>query len=159
MNLYADSSAVLAWLLEEAAADSVEQAFDLADGVVASDLTLVECDRALVRAHILGLLSEMEAVRRRAVLEAVSVNWMILKLDREVLERSRRRFPAEPLRTLDALHIASALAARSVISDLALLSLDNRVRRMAPRSASTSFPNDARRNLRAASGSGWMKRI
>jgi predicted nucleic acid-binding protein len=128
MNLYADSSAVLAWLLEEAAADSVEQAFDLADGVVASDLTLVECDRALVRAHILGLLSEMEAVRRRAVLEAVSVNWMILKLDREVLERSRRRFPAEPLRTLDALHIASALAARSVISDLALLSLDNRVR-------------------------------
>jgi predicted nucleic acid-binding protein len=128
MNLYADSSAVLAWLLEEAAADSVEQAFDLADGVVASDLTLVECDRALVRAHILGLLTEMEAVRRRAVLEAVSVNWMILKLDREVLERSRRRFPAEPLRTLDALHIASALAARSVISDLALLSLDNRVR-------------------------------
>ena len=128
MNLYADSSAVLAWLLEEAAADSVEQAFDLADGIVASDLTLVECDRALVRAHILGLLSEMEAVRRRAVLEAVSVNWMILKLDREVLERSRRRFPAEPLRTLDALHIASALAARSVISDLALLSLDNRVR-------------------------------
>jgi predicted nucleic acid-binding protein len=128
MNLYADSSAVLAWLLEEATAGSVEQAFDLADGVVASDLTLVECDRALVRAHILGLLSEMEAVRRRAVLEAVSVNWMILKLDREVLERSRRRFPAEPLRTLDALHIASALAARSVISDLALLSLDNRVR-------------------------------
>jgi predicted nucleic acid-binding protein len=128
MNLYADSSAVLAWLLEESTADSVEQAFDLADGIVASDLTLVECDRALVRAHILGLLSEMEAVRRRAVLEAVSVNWMILKLDREVLERSRRRFPAEPLRTLDALHIASALAARSVISDLALLSLDNRVR-------------------------------
>jgi predicted nucleic acid-binding protein len=128
MNLYADSSAVLAWLFAEDTADSVEQAFDRADGVVASDLTLVECDRALVRAHILGLLTEMEAVRRRAVLEAASVNWMILKLDREVLERSRRRFPAEPLRTLDALHIASALAARSVISDLALLSLDRRVR-------------------------------
>lgn len=128
MKLYADSSAVLAWLFEEAAADAVEEALDAASGVVASDLTLVECDRALVRARVLGLLSEMEAARRRSVLEAAAVNWMVIKLDREVLERARRRFPAEPLRTLDALHIASALTARSVISDLALLSLDGRMR-------------------------------
>lgn len=128
MNLYADSSAVLAWLFEEPAADSVKEAFDGADGVVASDLTLVECDRALVRARVLGLLSEMEAVRRRTLLEAAAVNWIVLKLDREILERARRHFPAEPLRTLDALHIASALAARSAITDLALLSLDSRVR-------------------------------
>jgi predicted nucleic acid-binding protein len=128
MKLYADSSAVLAWLFEEAAADAVEEALDGASGVVASDLTLVECDRALVRARVLGLFSEMEAARRRSVLEAVAVNWMVIKLDREVLERARRRFPAEPLRTLDALHIASALTARSAISDLALLSLDQRVR-------------------------------
>jgi predicted nucleic acid-binding protein len=128
MNLYADSSAVLAWLLEEPTADAVEQAFDRAEGVVASDLTLVECDRALIRAYALGVLTEMESVRRRALLEAVAVNWIVLKLDREVLERARRRFPAEPLRTLDALHIASALVARSAISDLALLSLDGWVR-------------------------------
>jgi predicted nucleic acid-binding protein len=128
MKLYADSSAVLAWLFEEAAADAIEEAFDGADGVVASDLTVVECDRALIRAQALGLLSEMETVRRRAVLEAVSVNWMVLKLDREVLERARRRFPAEPLRTLDALHVASALTARTALPDLALLSLDARVR-------------------------------
>jgi predicted nucleic acid-binding protein len=128
MNLYAETSAVLAWLFEETAADSVEEAFDRADGVVASDLTLVECDRALVRARVLGLFSEFEATRRRALLEAASVNWMVLKLDREVLERARRRFPAEPLRTLDALHVASVLAARSVIPNIALLSLDGRVR-------------------------------
>jgi predicted nucleic acid-binding protein len=128
MNLYAESSAVLAWLFEEDAADAVARAFDQAEGVVASDLTVVECDRALVRACTVGVLSELETVRRRAVLEAVAVNWIFLKLDREVLERARRRFPAEPLRTLDALHVATALAARSAISDLALLSLDRRVR-------------------------------
>jgi predicted nucleic acid-binding protein len=128
MKLYADSSAVLAWLFEESAADAVEEAFDSADAVVASDLTIVECDRALVRAQALGLLPEMETVRRRAVLETAAVNWVVLKLDREVLERARRRFPAEPLRTLDALHVASALTARAAISDLALLSLDGRVR-------------------------------
>lgn len=44
------------------------------------------------------------------------------------MERARRPFPGEPLRTLDALHIASALTARSAVPGLALLTLDNRVR-------------------------------
>jgi len=128
MNLYAESSAVLAWLLEEAAAATIEELFDRTDGVVASDLTLIECERALIRARTLGLLSEIEMMRRRAIFEAAATNWVVLKLDREILERARRRFPAEPLRTLDALHLASALTARALIPDLVLLSLDQRVR-------------------------------
>jgi predicted nucleic acid-binding protein len=128
MNLYAESSAVLAWLFAEEAGEAVGEAFDQAEGVVASELTLVECERALLRARGLGLLSEIEAARRRAVLTAAAAHWMFLKLDREVLERARRRFPAEPLRTLDALHVASALAAQAAIHDLVLLSLDHRVR-------------------------------
>jgi predicted nucleic acid-binding protein len=128
VNLYAESSAVLAWLLEEPTADPVEAAFDRAEGVVASDLTLVECNRALIRAHVLGELTEIETLRRRTLLEAVSAHWTFLKIDREILERARHRLPVEPIRTLDALHLASALAARSAVSDLALLSLDQRVR-------------------------------
>lgn len=128
MNLYAESSAVLAWLLAEEAGDDVQAILRGAEWVVASDLTLAECDRTLLRAHSTGSLSEMEMTRRRTLLEATSVHWTLMRLDREVLERARRRFPEEPIRTLDALHLASALAARSVISDLALLSLDQRVR-------------------------------
>jgi hypothetical protein len=44
-----------------------------------------------------------------------------------ILERARRRFPQEPLRALDSIHLATALAARAALSDLALLSLDQRV--------------------------------
>lgn len=128
MNLYVESSAVLAWLLEEPAADSVEAVFDQAEEVVASALTLVECDRALIRAQIWGALSDAEVLRRRTLLESVSSHWTFLKLDREVLERARYRLPVEPVRTLDALHLATALTARSAVSDLALLSLDQRVR-------------------------------
>jgi predicted nucleic acid-binding protein len=128
VKLYAESSAVLAWLFAEGAGDAVETALDQADGVVASELTLVECDRALARARAAGVLTEIETARLRALLAAAAAHWMFLKLDREVLERARRRFPAEPLRTLDALHIASALAAQSAIHDLVLLSLDHRVR-------------------------------
>jgi predicted nucleic acid-binding protein len=128
MNLYAESSAVLAWLLEEEAAATIEEIFDRTGGVFASDLTLIECERALIRARTLGLLSEIEMMRRRAIFEAAATNWVILKLEREVLERARRRFPAEPVRTLDALHLASALTARASIPGLVLLSLDQRVR-------------------------------
>ncbi|OGP87951.1 MAG: hypothetical protein A2156_01605 [Deltaproteobacteria bacterium RBG_16_48_10] len=37
-------------------------------------------------------------------------------------------FPREPIRTMDALHLASALLLRSAISGLTMLSLDERIR-------------------------------
>lgn len=128
MNLYAESSAVLSWLLAEGAGEAVKGALDGAEMIVASDLTLIECDRTLLRARAAGHLSELEAARRRTLLEAVSAHWNLVRLGREVVERSRRPFPGEPLRTLDALHIASALAVRSAVPGLAILTLDQRVR-------------------------------
>ena len=50
MNLYAESRAVLAWLLDEAAAPEVRQFLSGAAVIFASDLTLIECDRVLLRA-------------------------------------------------------------------------------------------------------------
>jgi len=47
-----------------------------------------------------------------------------------VLDRARRPFPGEPIRTLDALHVASALAAHMAVRDLAVLSLDGPIRRI-----------------------------
>jgi hypothetical protein len=51
-----------------------------------------------------------------------------MRSDTEILERARRPFPGEPLGTLDALHLASALVALRSVLGLALLSLDQRVR-------------------------------
>jgi hypothetical protein len=51
-----------------------------------------------------------------------------MRLEGDVVERARRPFPVEPVRTLDALHLASALVASARLPDLALLSLDERVR-------------------------------
>jgi len=128
VNLYAESSAVLAWLFEEPSAGQVGELLRKAEMVVASDLTLVECSRALVRAGVVGDLSEYEAAGRRRVLESTATEWNVLAMGEEVVQQARRRFPCEPVRTLDALHIASALTARRLIPDLALLSLDKRVR-------------------------------
>lgn len=119
---------MLAWLLAEDTAEDVQAALRQAGQVAASDLTIAECDRALIRGHATGVLSEWEMTRRRTLLETSSLHWTLFKVDGEVLERARRRFPQEPVRTLDALHLASALIARSLIPDLALLTLDKRVR-------------------------------
>ncbi len=129
MNLYAESSAVLSWLLGDEDAAQVRKALAGAEIVIASELTLVECGRVLVRAVHTRRLAEADAGERAGLLAEAAAHWVLLKLEAEILERARRPFPAEPLRTLDALHLASALAARRAVPQLKLLSLDQRVRR------------------------------
>ena len=129
MRVYAESSAVLAWLLGEDAAPRVREILGTAELVIASDLTLLECDRVLIRAVALGEIEEAAAADRRAHLNAAAAHWHVLRLSSDIVHRARHPFPAEPIRTLDAIHLASALTARSSVAGLELLSLDDRVRR------------------------------
>ena len=133
MNLYAESSAVLGWLLDESSAADVRRLLAAAEIIVASNLTLIECDRVILRAAALGELSEAEAADRRAHLTAAASHWQILRIAPEVVERARQPFPGEPIRTLDAIHLASALVARTAIVGLTLLSLDDRIRKAGKR--------------------------
>ena len=128
MNVYAESSAVLAWILGEPRAEEVRHALIASKLIVSSHLTLVECERTLVRARTMGQLLEGEVAGRRKLLADASSHWHLLRLGDEILERSRLPFPGEPMRTLDALHLASTLFARSFVRGLVLLSLDRRVR-------------------------------
>jgi predicted nucleic acid-binding protein len=128
VSLYAESSAVLAWLLGEEGEPRVRRSLRAADLVMASDLTLVECDRVLIRAVALGEISEAEAADRRAHLTTAAARWNVLRIGPEIIERARQRFPGEPIRTLDALHLASALVARGAVAGIDLLSLDDRIR-------------------------------
>ncbi len=119
---------MIAWLLREPGAERVAEAFRKADLVFASDLTILDCERVLIRAMTFGEISETNAVDRQSELHALAANWNILPISSDVLHRARRPLPAEPIRTLDAIHLASALAARSLSSVVELLSLDNRIR-------------------------------
>lgn len=49
----------------------------------------------------------------------------------EVVDRARQGFPAEPLRTLDAIHLATALVVRAAVPGMSLLGLDEQIRRAA----------------------------
>ena len=90
--------------------------------------TLVECERVIIRARALEEITEKRAQDCRSRLIEASNHWYVPRVSAEVVERARLPFPHEPVRTLDALHLASALIGRNAITDLAVLSLDERIR-------------------------------
>lgn len=131
MNLYVESSAIAARLLGQEKGELVQELLERAENVFSSELVLVECDRALVRAESEGILTSAQAASQRAVLSLESAYWTLLRIEGEVLERARRAFPLEPVRTLDAIHLATLLVIRSIFADAELLSFDDRVRKNA----------------------------
>lgn len=127
MNAYLESSAVVAWLLGEPDGDRVTTALAGAERVVTSALTLVECDRALLRAAATGRVQEADAARRRSALEGAARRWDVSAVTADQLDRARRPFPREPVRTLDALHLAAALRFHAEIG-VTVVALDDRLR-------------------------------
>lgn len=125
--LYLETSAVLTWLLGEGRADRVREAVDGADAVVTSSLMSVETERALVRAESDGLLRSGDGQRLRGALQRARAGWMRMGVSEEVLARASRPFPVEPVRTLDAIHLATALIFTRAFPDLRVLGFDQRI--------------------------------
>ena len=126
--LYAESSAVLAWLLGEPVQDTVRKILTAADEVVTSALTAVECDRGLQRARLDRRISAAQGATVLRLLADALAGWHVVDLGDEVLEQARGAFPREPVRTLDAIHLASAMLLQRAIGELDVLSLDDRLR-------------------------------
>ncbi len=128
MILYAESSAVLRWLFNEALGDQVLDNLAGATKVVCSRLTLIECRRAARRALTESRISEAQLGEVLSVLAQSAARWAVLDLTADVAERAGGRFPLEPVRTLDAIHLASMSVLRESLPDLVVLSTDARVR-------------------------------
>jgi uncharacterized protein with PIN domain len=126
--VYAESSGILAWLLGEATAPAVRDTLAGAERVVASTLTPLECGRALARAVALARLTDADAREAARLLRNATRSWALLELTGPPVDRATRRFPAEPVRTLDALHLAAALEFQGALGPITMLSLDARIR-------------------------------
>lgn len=126
-TVYLESSAIIAWMLGEPRAPDIKQSLDAASTVVTSELAMLESLRALVRAERLSRINEGDAQRLRGNLRRVSEGWIRMEISDEVLARAGRPFPVEPVRTLDAVHLATALCFTQSFPDLTILSLDDRI--------------------------------
>jgi uncharacterized protein with PIN domain len=126
--VYVETSAVLCWLLGEPEATEVRRRVDGAKLVATSVLTFVESERALIRAEAVGKLTGGDAQRLRGMLHRARTGWVVMEVSEQVRDRAARAFPVEPVRTLDAIHLATALAFSAVFPELRMLSFDARVR-------------------------------
>ena len=128
MIAYAESSAVLAWLLGEPDGEGVRDTLREATRVVASVLTGVESARALARGVASSRLTSADELTVLRLLDTAERSWVVLDVTARVLDRARARFPREPVRTLDALHLATAALFHEAIGSVTMVSLDDRVR-------------------------------
>ena len=128
MTRYVESSAVLAWLLGETRGAAVAELLVNADMVVTSVLTQVEIDRALHRYVAVGAFDRSTADLLSERVDELTSAWGVEPISQPVVERARRPFPDDAIRSLDAIHLATAEVVRSAIDDLDVLSLDDRIR-------------------------------
>ena len=128
MTLYAETSALLSWFFSEERGDDVRRALDGASAVVTSELATFEVERALIRYVVERRLTETAAAQLRVLMTRVMLGWSVVALTSEVLASGRSRFPKEPVRALDAIHLGTLLITRPSVPDLQVLSLDDRIR-------------------------------
>ena len=128
VTLYAETSAVLRWLFAEEGGEALRIEFAAADKVVSSRLTLIETRRVIRRAEREGRISAVEGAGVRAIFAQAASTWAVLEITEEIGRRAEEGFPSEPVRTLDAIHLASALFLRQSFPDLAVVTADERVR-------------------------------
>ncbi len=129
--IYLETSALLTWLLGEACAKEVKSHIDGAQTVLTSALTLVEAERALIRVESRKMVSAAETEKLRGLLAGTKSGWILMEISDEVRVRASRFFSAEPVRTLDAIHLATALMFIRVFPNLELFSYDRRILRNA----------------------------
>jgi predicted nucleic acid-binding protein len=125
--LYLDTSAVLRAILESGTSPDVEGRIADAPALVTSRLSLVEGSRAVHRLRLLGRVSEAKLADAEQQISALWARCELWELTREVCETARHVAPGKPLRTLDALHLATFVLARQKITGLELMTVDDRL--------------------------------
>ena len=105
---YLDSSALVKLAVVEAETSALEADLAARDGLVASVLVVVECRRAARRAANRRVVQRIEEV-----LQAV----YLIDLSGPLLDRAARLAPAS-IRSLDAIHLASALSVEEPALDV-----------------------------------------
>ena len=123
---YVESSALVAALLEHDTDVTKQQ--PTGTRRVTSALTLSEAGRAIIRARTTGRLDADDEKAAVRALRTFERRCFILEVTQAVLDRVRRPFPVEPIRTLDAIHLATAELLGEPPQLVTIVTRDERVR-------------------------------
>ena len=126
--LYLDTSVALRATLEQGTTPEIEHRIATAPVLVTSRLSLVESARALLRVRVQGGVPESSLADARRELDALWRRCELWELSPAVCDLASLLAPDTPLRTLDALHLATFLLARGRIEGLMLITADKRLK-------------------------------
>lgn len=122
---YIESSALIAAKLEGDA--TAWQAIRGEGQRFASALTLAEFARRLIRGRHAGELDDVRLRTLMTWLHRFERRCVVIDITSEVLARIRRPFPLEPVRTLDAIHLATIESRDEEPARVAVVTRDRRV--------------------------------
>ena len=123
---YIESSALVAALLE---GDKEARASIRARGMrITSALTMTEISRAVLRARLGGRITSQQERTLLFTLQRFTRRCHIVSVTEAILAQAGRPFPAEPIRTLDAIHLATAEALGHPPALVTIVTRDLRVR-------------------------------
>jgi predicted nucleic acid-binding protein len=123
MKAYIDTSVLLRIALGEPQPLREWRSLEMA---CSSELLRIESLRSIDRARILLRLPDEEIAERREAVLAIIKGFHIARIDARVLSRAADPFPTL-IRTLDAIHLATALLARNEHEDLVFATHDERL--------------------------------
>jgi predicted nucleic acid-binding protein len=118
-------------VLETGTTPVIEERIGAARVLVSSRLSLVESCRAFVRLRATGGIAEARLVDAERDVAAVWSRCELWEMTRSVCETACAVAAAQPLRALDAIHLATFVLARRRLEGLELLTADERLREAA----------------------------
>jgi predicted nucleic acid-binding protein len=127
LALYIETSAALRAVLETGLSPEIEDRIRRASTLVTSRLSRVESSRALLRLRTLARTSEEKLADAEREIDKLWARCELWELTPAVCDAAASIAPLKPLRTLDALHLATYLVARSRIAGLELATADQRL--------------------------------
>jgi len=128
LTVYLESSAALRDLMSGEQCEEIRRLLRGAELVATSRCTMAEVGRVFARLRVLEPALASATAAREAQFETDSELWAIHPVDDAVWSRCSRPFPVEPLRTLDAIHVATIERLAGALEGLVVLSTDGRVR-------------------------------
>jgi predicted nucleic acid-binding protein len=94
---------------------------------VTSAITVAETSRAILRARLSGRITAQQQRAALLTLQRFARRCHIVSITEAILAHAGRAFPVEPVRTLDAIHLATAAALGEPPALVIVVSRDRRI--------------------------------
>ena len=126
--IYLETSALLTWLFDEPDASQIIDTINDAELIVTSELLRIETVRAIKRAQYEKLITLEQRDTLIQTFHDYIQSCFRMSMDDSVIDGATVDFPVEPVRSLDAVHLSTALEYKKLYPELKMLTTDARLK-------------------------------